>query len=173
MKFACALDASKGAKASLKSIAPFSSLKANFKAAVRLVAETDLSKFEDVRIQIVLLSDEELLEINRSALNHDYLTDIITFEIERTKTELESEIYINVDRAKENAKRYRAGTARELEHLVIHGMLHLAGMGDKTTAEMNQMRRRERWFLVRLDMARKSPPARRPALKRKRSRARR
>ena len=169
MNFTFSLDASNDAKASLKSVAPVSSFKPLLKTAAKYVAETELPNFEAVTIQIVLLADDELLEINRTALNHDYLTDIITFEIERTKTALESEIYISVDRAKENAKRFRATPIRELEHLVIHGMLHLAGMGDKTTAEMNQMRRRERWILSKL-----SPPKKGIALKkRKRSRARR
>jgi probable rRNA maturation factor len=173
VQFDFSLDASSDAKASLKSFASFVSLKPLLKKAAKLVAETELSKFETVQIQIVLLSDAELLEINRTSLDHDYLTDIITFEIERTKTTLESEIYISVDRAKENAKRFRAEPARELEHLVIHGMLHLAGMRDKTTAEMNQMRRKERWFLAKLDKAQMGQGQQTPALKKKRSRARR
>jgi probable rRNA maturation factor len=169
VKFAFALDASKDAKASVKSFASFAFLKSLLSKAAKFVVETELSNFEEVRIQIVLLSDDELLEINRTTLNHDYLTDIITFEIERTQIELESEIYISVERAKENAKRFRATPTRELEHLVIHGLLHLAGMRDKTTAEMNQMRRRERWFLSKLYPVKKAGS---PLKKRKRSRIR-
>jgi probable rRNA maturation factor len=153
VEFAFSLEASNDAKASLRSITSASSLKPVLKRSATLVAQTELAKFDDVRIQIVLLSDDELLAINRSALQHDYLTDIITFELERTTQELESEIYISVDRAKANAKRFRATLERELAHLVIHGILHLAGMRDKTTAEMNQMRRRERWFLSNLKRA--------------------
>jgi probable rRNA maturation factor len=161
------LDASQDAKRALKALAPLPTLKVQFKSAAKLVAETELATFEEITVQIVLLSDEELLEINRTSLAHDYLTDIITFEIERTKTAIESEIYISVDRAKENATRFRATPARELEHLVIHGMLHLAGMSDKSTAEMNQMRRRERWFLSKLSPLKKGES---PLKKRKRSR---
>ena len=172
MKFEFSLEGSSDAKASLKSFSSFASLKSLLNKAAKLVAQTELPNFKEVRIQIVLLSDDELLQINRTALTHDYLTDIITFEIERTASELESEIYISVDRAQENAKRYRVEAERELEHLVIHGVLHLAGMRDKTMAESNQMRRRERWFLSKLKTAVQGSSSSRPALKRKRSRAR-
>lgn len=150
MNFHFSLDSSRDAKTALRSFSTIPPLKSLLRAASKLVAETEFEHLEEVTIQAVLLTDDELLEINKTSLGHDYLTDIITFEIDRTEATLESEIYISVDRAKENAKRFRATPEREIAHLVIHGMLHLAGMHDKTTAEMNQMRRRERWFLSKL-----------------------
>ncbi len=96
------------------------------------------------------MSDEELLEINRASLKHDYLTDVITFEIERNDESLESEIYISVERALENAKRFKRTADLEIIHLVIHGVLHLAGYTDKTPAGRKQMRTRERWYLATL-----------------------
>ncbi|MFI5202445.1 MAG: rRNA maturation RNase YbeY, partial [Candidatus Kapaibacterium sp.] len=73
----------------------------------------------------------------------------ITFEIERSKVALEAEIYLSVDRARANARRYRQPPELEILHLVIHGVLHLAGYDDKSTKGKKQMRERERWYLVR------------------------
>jgi probable rRNA maturation factor len=103
-----------------------------------------------LELHVILLTDSELLAINRASLGHDWLTDIITFEIECTVQTIEAEIYISVDRARENARRFRVPLMQELEHLIIHGMLHLAGMTDKTALEKKQMRARERLFLAKL-----------------------
>jgi probable rRNA maturation factor len=124
-------------------------LKAKLKQAVVLVSERE---FPGVNLDLstVAMSDEELLEINRASLKHDYLTDVITFEIERNDESLESEIYISVERALENAKRFKRTADLEIIHLVIHGVLHLAGYTDKTPAGRKQMRTRERWYLATL-----------------------
>jgi probable rRNA maturation factor len=136
--------------AAKKSLRFSAGLKLQLKAAAKLVFETDLSYLEEFHLSIVVLSDDELLAINRTSLNHDYYTDIITFEIERSETALEAELYISVDRAKENAKKYRANIEEELIRLVVHGVLHLAGYSDKTSSSKNQMRRRERWYLTQI-----------------------
>lgn len=119
----------------------------------RLVAQNELSGIEEFRLSIVLMSDEELLEINRFSLGHDWLTDIVTFEIERDRRSLEAELYISVDRAVENANRYRQVPEVEFLHLVIHGVLHLAGYEDKTPGGTKRMRERERWYLVQFHSA--------------------
>ncbi len=124
--------------------------KTQLKNAARLVAVTELPQLQELELSVVFLSDSELLAINRTSLGHDWLTDIITFELERTPTTLEAEIYISIDRARENAKQFRATLKEELKHLVIHGLLHLAGMKDKTAAQKKQMRARERWYLAKL-----------------------
>ncbi len=123
-------------------------LRANMKQAAVLVAETDLPEIGKFDLSVVSMSDDELLEINRTALGHDWLTDVITFEIERSETALESEIYISVERAMENAKRFRRTVDMEIVHLIIHGVLHLAGYKDKTASARKQMRTRERWYLA-------------------------
>lgn len=123
--------------------------KTQLKNAARLVAVTELPQLQELELSVVFLSDPELLAINRTSLGHDWLTDIITFELERTPTTLEAEIYISMERALENAKRFRVPVMEELKHLVIHGMLHLAGMKDKTAAQKKQMRVRERWYLAK------------------------
>lgn len=115
------------------------------------VAPVELAQdLEDVRINVILESDDELLVLNRTALGHDYYTDIITFEIERTESVLEAELYISVDRARENAERFGASLVTELTRVVVHGMLHLAGFGDKRAEEKKQMQARERYWLAQI-----------------------
>ncbi|HEY3874818.1 MAG TPA: rRNA maturation RNase YbeY, partial [Candidatus Kapabacteria bacterium] len=106
-------------------------LQKEMERAARLVVQQELPKIERFALSAIAMSDDELLELNRSALQHEDLTDILTFEIERTKTALEVEIYLSIERAKENANIYRQPIERELLHLVIHGVLHLAGYTDK------------------------------------------
>ncbi len=122
-------------------------LKAKLKQAAKLVADTELPGIV-LDLSVIAMSDEELLEINRTSLKHDYLTDVITFEIERTNASLESEIYISVERAIENARRFKRTVDLEIIHLVIHAVLHLAGYTDKTPTGRKQMRTRERWYLA-------------------------
>lgn len=86
--------------------------------------------------------------MNQSSLGHDWYTDILTFEIERSADRLEAELYLSVDRARENAKRAHVSLPQELVHLVLHGVLHLAGYDDKVPKAQNQMRARERFYLA-------------------------
>lgn len=95
----------------------------------------------------VFCSDEYLLGINRSFLQHDYYTDIITFPLSETDTRVESEIYISVDRVADNAKRHKVSSEEELLRVIFHGALHLAGYKDKTKAEQTTMRRKENEWL--------------------------
>ena len=120
--------------------------------ALRGIAKTtasaefpDLTEFE---LGINLLSDDELLAINVASLGHDYYTDILTFELERGVTSIEAEVYISVDRASDNAKRARVEYEEELRHLVVHGILHLAGYDDHDPIEKKRMRARERFHLL-------------------------
>jgi probable rRNA maturation factor len=117
------------------------------KQAAKLVADTELPE-TSLDLSVIAMSDEELLEINRTSLKHDYLTDVITFEIEQTDDSLESEIYISVERALENARRFKRTVELEIIHLVIHAVLHLAGYTDKTASGRKQMRNKERWYLA-------------------------
>jgi probable rRNA maturation factor len=118
------------------------------KMASHEVMLTELLEITDMKLGIVLLSDEELLEMNKSVLKHDYYTDILTFEIERKDTNLEAELYFSLDRAEENALRYKVSLRNELARLAIHGMLHLGGYDDKTSIEKKKMRKLEQEFLV-------------------------
>ncbi len=97
-------------------------------------------------VNVVLVSDEELLEMNRAHLHHDYYTDVITFTLEQKP--LEGEIYISLDRAREQAAEYGVGLYEEIKRLAIHGALHLAGYNDATDADREAMRRLEDRYLA-------------------------
>lgn len=92
-------------------------------------------------INIVFCSDDYLLEINRSYLDHDYYTDIITFPY--TSDPVSSDIYISIDRVNENAVAYDVDHMDELRRVMAHGILHLCGLGDKTKEETQVMRMEE------------------------------
>jgi probable rRNA maturation factor len=124
-------------------------LKNEIKVVARNVVEVEMPKLTEFTLSVITMSDVELLTMNQEALGHDWFTDIITFEIERTGTALEAEIYLSVDRAFANARRFRQPLEVEILHLVIHGILHLAGYDDKSIKGKKQMRARERWYLVR------------------------
>jgi rRNA maturation RNase YbeY len=125
----------------------FSSL---LRIAAYEVMQAELPGVTEMKLGIVLQSDEELIELNRRALGHDFYTDILTFEIERTGSALEAELYFSLDRARENALRYGVSLRNELARLAIHGILHLAGFGDTEPAAKKQMREKERFFLAYL-----------------------
>ena len=128
-------------------------LKATIKAASKNVARVEMPSLVEFTLGIIIMSDDELLDLNRSALQHDYYTDILTFEIDRSEGEsenpekLESELYFSVDRARENAKKARVSLESELVHLAIHGVLHLAGYDDHEELSKKRMVIRERFFL--------------------------
>ncbi len=117
------------------------------KIASNEVIVAELPEIRKMKLGIVLLSDEELLEMNRNVLGHDFYTDILTFEIERKGTELEAELYFSLDRAQENALRYKVSLRNELARLAIHGMLHLAEYDDKTSEGKRKMREKEQEFI--------------------------
>lgn len=94
-----------------------------------------------------IVSDEEILKINRETLNHDYYTDIITFDYETDDDIEDNELVISWDRIKDNAKKLGEPLVRELHRVCIHGMLHLAGYSDYTEKEKNIMREQENLFL--------------------------
>ena len=104
-------------------------------------------KVELDAIQYVLVSDEALLEVNRSYLNHDYYTDIITFDLSAPGSAKVSDIYISLDRVEENAKQYNQSRINELRRVMIHGCLHLCGYKDKLKTDQLRMRDREDYYL--------------------------
>lgn len=91
-------------------------------------------------------SDKHLLKINKQYLKHDYYTDIITFDLSEGDSIL-GDIYISIDRVKENAKQNRFPFHVELKRVIIHGVLHLCGFNDKTAKERLLMREKEDHYL--------------------------
>lgn len=96
-----------------------------------------------IGLNYVFLSDDELLKINQDYLSHDYYTDIITFDLSEEENEIEGEIYISIDRVKENAIAMNTSFENELLRVMYHGLLHLMGYLDKSTSEEKIMRAKE------------------------------
>jgi probable rRNA maturation factor len=86
--------------------------------------------------------DEHLLNINKEFLSHDYYTDIITFDYSEKKT-ISGEIFISIDRVRENSGKFKQSFEKELLRIMIHGVLHLCGYGDKKAADKKKMRMKE------------------------------
>ena len=96
-------------------------------------------------LRYIFCSDDYLLSINAQYLQHHYYTDIITFELGVKATN--GEIYISIDRVKENAIRYNTSFKKELHRVMFHGALHLCGYKDKLKADQKIMREKEDRYL--------------------------
>lgn len=100
------------------------------------------------RLTYVFCNDEYILDINRRFLQHDYYTDIITFDLtEPIGSSIISEIYISVDTVKTNAQLFQSSFKYEFHRVIFHGVLHLCGYGDKTKDQQKKMREREDYYL--------------------------
>lgn len=100
-------------------------------------------------INYIFCSDEHLLSINQQYLDHDTYTDIITFDYTVGKV-LSGDIFISIDRIKENASLYNTTFEHELHRVIIHGILHLTGQKDKTDSQSKEMRSQEDHYLSKL-----------------------
>lgn len=98
-------------------------------------------------LNYIFCTDKRVLDINRQFLRHDYYTDIITFELSAPGAPVESEIYISIDRVKDNARQMGTPYYRELHRVIFHGVLHLCGYKDKTSAQEQEMRKKEDYYL--------------------------
>ncbi len=107
------------------------------------LVDTHLEGIKKVKLNYICCSDEYLLTINKQFLDHDTFTDIITFDLSETDAELVGEIYISVDRVRENAAKFGVSYLNELHRVIFHGALHLCGYTDKTAADKQEMRRQE------------------------------
>lgn len=98
-------------------------------------------------LRYVFCSDDMLLDINRNFLQHDYFTDIITFGLSEKGQPIEAEIYISIDRVKDNAQMLGVTYKAEMLRVLFHGALHLCGYKDKTKSEIVTMRAKEDRYL--------------------------
>jgi probable rRNA maturation factor len=103
--------------------------------------------FKVSHINYIFCSDSYLLKVNQKYLKHNTYTDIITFPFSYPGSPLVSDVYISVDRIKENARRYERTFIEELHRVIFHGALHLVGYNDKKPAEIRAMRAREGHYL--------------------------
>lgn len=94
-------------------------------------------------LSYVFCTDAFLLKINQDFLNHDTLTDIVTFDLSENEAAINGEIYISIDRVKENARLFHVDFDTELHRVIVHGVLHLLGYGDKSARAKALMRRKE------------------------------
>jgi rRNA maturation RNase YbeY len=97
-------------------------------------------------LQYYFVSDEDLLSMNQDVLEHDYYTDIITFDACQGDL-VNGEAYISIDRVLDNATLNNASPIEELSRVLAHGLLHLLGYGDKSEKESKEMRLKEDWAL--------------------------
>jgi probable rRNA maturation factor len=94
-------------------------------------------------LNYIFCTDEYLLNINREYLDHDYYTDIITFDNSEEEGIIEGDIFVSIDRIKDNAKEFKQEFEKELTRVIAHGLLHLIGFGDKEENEVIEMRKQE------------------------------
>ncbi len=107
-------------------------------------------EFKEGEINYIFCDDEYLLKLNVEFLKHDTLTDIISFDSSVGK-ELHGDIFVSVERVKENAKDFEVAFKDELKRVLVHGILHFCGYNDKTDEDTKEIRAKENHYLSRLD----------------------
>ena len=131
----------------------------NYETDFSLVNEALISKWisnvvlaencKEDEINYVFCDDEYLHKLNVEFLNHDTLTDIISFDYSVGKI-IQGDIFISIERVKDNAKDFNVSFIEELQRVIIHGVLHYCGYKDKTDTEAKFMREKENYYLAQL-----------------------
>src|SRR5438105_3042675 len=98
-------------------------------------------------LDYVFCTDQELLDINRTHLGHDYYTDVITFDLSSKPGPIHAEIYVSVERIKDNARLFNVPQSEEFTRVILHGALHLCGYRDKSRSDQRLMRKKENFYL--------------------------
>jgi len=99
-----------------------------------------------VEISIIFCSDDYLLDVNKKHLNHDYYTDVITFDYSEGN-DVSGDLFISIDRVVDNAKSFGVSTLDEAHRIIVHGTLHLIGYTDKETNAKEEMTAKEDFYL--------------------------
>jgi rRNA maturation RNase YbeY len=120
--------------------------KKDLKEAVKNLAIQEGKVLKD--LSLVFTDDEYLLEVNKQYLNHDYFTDVITFDYS-SFPEVSGDVMISLDRVKDNAQSLNQSYELEFYRVVFHGVLHLCGYKDKTDADIKVMRAKEDFYINR------------------------
>ena len=105
-----------------------------------------LESFEVGEITVVFCNDDYLLDLNRTYLNHDYYTDIITFDYSEGVI-ISGDLFVSIDRIIENSNVFHVSFNHELSRVIYHGVLHLCGYKDKSEADVQEMREKENYYL--------------------------
>ena len=111
---------------------------------LRLVAESEIFVLGD--ISIIFCSDNYILDINQKYLQHDYFTDIITFDYTEGNR-ISGDLFISIESVRENSMEYGTEFIDELHRVIVHGVLHLIGYDDHTEEEIDMMRKKENYYL--------------------------
>ena len=111
---------------------------------LKFVAESEAKRLGD--ISVIFCSDNFILDINIKYLQHDYYTDIITFDY-CEGNRLSGDLFISIDSVRENASFYRVEFADELNRVIVHGLLHLIGYDDHSPEDIAVMREKENYYL--------------------------
>ncbi len=112
-----------------------------------LIGLFKIEKKKFSNLTYIFCSDEYLLDINNEFLKHDFYTDVVTFDLSLNKEETIGEIYISVDRVRDNAKKANITLNSELHRVIFHAALHLCGYKDKKTEERTIMEQKEDFYL--------------------------
>ena len=115
------------------------------KGIIASVFHTECIEYQNVIF--IFCVDSYLKRINKSFLNHNYLTDVITFNLS-DDYKINGEIYISVERLQENSKKYKVSYLTEARRVMIHGALHLCGYNDATKAQKKEMTKKENFYLL-------------------------
>ena len=111
---------------------------------LKLVAESEIRRLGD--ISIIFCSDNYILDVNMKYLQHDFFTDIITFDYCEGDT-VSGDLFISVDSVRENAAFYGTEFKDELNRVIVHGILHLIGYDDHSEEDIKEMRAKENYYL--------------------------
>lgn len=111
---------------------------------LKMVAGSEIRKIGD--INVIFCSDNYILDVNMKYLQHDYFTDIITFDYCEGKV-LSGDLFISVDSVRENSIEFATDFEEELHRVIVHGVLHLIGYDDHTEEEKKVMRQKENYYL--------------------------
>ncbi|MGM9753231.1 MAG: rRNA maturation RNase YbeY [Candidatus Cryptobacteroides sp.] len=111
---------------------------------LKLVAESEIKRIGDVNV--IFCSDNYILDVNIKYLQHDYFTDIITFDY-CEKNILSGDLFISIDSVRENANFYGTEFKEELNRVIVHGLLHLIGYDDHSPEDIATMRSKENYYL--------------------------
>jgi rRNA maturation RNase YbeY len=120
--------------------------KKDLKEAVKNLALSEGKVLKD--LSLVFTDDDYLLEVNKQYLNHDYFTDVITFDYS-SFPEVSGDVMISLDRVKDNAQSLNQSFELEFYRVVFHGVLHLCGYKDKSEADEKEMRAKEDFYINR------------------------
>ena len=119
----------------------------NLKHFIESIFKRERQKLDS--INYIFCNDKVILEINKKYLNHDFYTDVITFDLSPDKKAISAEVYISIERIRDNAKQLGLSIKSELHRVLFHAALHLCGYNDKKKKDKEMMRKRENELLAR------------------------